>query len=181
MRSLKTSGINLLAVAAASLSLAAAGEAQFQPQSQACQIEVREMPVGTSVRVRTTAVQAGYYSFSLQENVPDSEVLIDASGPFSLGAGNDRILMTFMRHPQMIPGNFLHSRNAPARTHGHLIDYRGELRVFDRRGREICQTRDVGIFNGRGEPFPTAQASPQASAQLPSRAQSPARRPMLRF
>jgi len=176
MRSLKTTGLNFFAATAASLALIGAGEAQ----TGACQIEIREMPVGTSVRVRTTAAQAGYYSFSLQENVPDSEVLIDASGPFSLARGNDRVLMTFMRHPQMIPGNFLHSRQAPARTHGHLIDYRGELRIFDRRGRQICQTREVGIFNGRGEPFPAAGASHASPpGAQPSRPVS--RRPLVRF
>ena len=179
IKGIKNSGLALLAVAATSLSLAGAAEAQ----SRNCQIEIREMPVGTSVRVRTTAAQSGSYSFSLRENVPGSEVLIDASGPFNLAPGSDRVLMTFIRHQAMIPGNFMNSRNAPARTHGHLIDYLGELRVYDRSGRQICRTNEVGIFNGRGEPFPQAQASQSSRPAVPTTRPNarPARRPLVRF
>ena len=170
-------GLNMLAAAAAVVTMVGAGEAQ----AQRCQIEIREMPVRTSVRVRTTAAQAGYYSFSLRENVPNSEILIDASGPFNLAPGQDRVLMSFLRHQSMIRGNFMHDRNIPGRPHGHLIDYAGELRVFDRRGREVCRTDEAGIFNGRGEPFPSAQTSAREPARASARSQRQARRPLVRF
>jgi len=170
-------GLGFLAAAAVALTLVGTSEAQ----AQNCQIEVREMPVGTSVRVRTTAARAGYYSFSLRENVPDSEVLIDATGPYNLAQGQDRILMTFLRHQSMIRGNFMHDRNIPGRPHGHLIGYAGELRVYDRRGREICRTDEVGLFNGRGVPFANAQTSTHEPVRSPARSPRQARRPLMRF